>query len=508
MKEINNDGNAIPVDVIYARARKLHEKGNLTAAEDQYRLLLKHCPDHAGALRWLGIIAYQAGHWEAATSLLEAAREQEPELVNIHGHLAMVYSAQENFERAIEMFRQELARHPEDSITYYNMGNLFKRQENTTAAEKYYWQALELNENFIAAYNNLGHMLLQDARPAKALAVMNRGMVYEPEYAPLRFNRSQALLLAGQLEEGFREYRWRKMEEDWLQQSFKQRLSQRPLWQGEGFSGRRLLIVCEQGFGDSLQFVRFVPQVKERGGLVTLWAQPQLRRLFASLAGVDDLSGGHPDELDLNAYDLVVPLLDLPGIFGVTLNSVPKRIPYLQSDPELVRFWTEKLRQSGSPDGRLRIGLVWAGNTYGGRHSVRSAALADYGPLVLPEISAQRRPVFFSLQKGAGSEEVAYPPAGMEIYDLTAAIDDFADTAALIMNLDLVITIDTSVAHLAGALGKPVWVLLPYGNEWRWLTGRETSPWYPAMRLFRQERKKDWPSVVAKVADSLTERIK
>ncbi|MGD0390626.1 MAG: glycosyltransferase family 9 protein [Tepidisphaeraceae bacterium] len=256
--------------------------------------------------------------------------------------------------------------------------------------------------------------------------------------------------------------------------------------------GRTLLLHAEQGVGDAIQFIRYLPLVAQRGGKIIIECQTELQRLFQTTAGrCQIVARGQP----LPAFDLHCPLLSLPRVFGTSLANVPNIVPYLHADAEDAGKWQHRLAEHASI---VKVGLAWAGSPAHKNDRNRSIKLAGLAPL--GQISGAR---FFSLQKGEAAAEAKTPPPGMQFVDWTEDLKDFADTAALIANLDLVIAVDTAVAHLAGAMNKPVWTLLPYVPDWRWLLQRHDSPWYPSMRLFRQPRIGDWDSVFAQVADAL-----
>ncbi len=263
------------------------------------------------------------------------------------------------------------------------------------------------------------------------------------------------------------------------------------MWGGEDLNGRTILLGAEQGFGDVIQFARYVPEVAKRGGRVILMCYAELVRLLQGMEGVEQICSRNPPP----AFDVHCPLASLPGVMGTRLDSIPAEVPYLKADAAISETWGKKIGPRGD---RLRVGLVWAGQPSHNRDMERSVLLSQFGPLV-----SRRDVAFYSLQKGEAAGQVKDPPMGMELIDFSADLRDFAETAGLISQLDLVITVDTAVAHLAGAMGKPVWVLLARLPDWRWLLDREDSPWYPTMRLFRQRTMGDWEDVIRRVAKEL-----
>jgi len=316
-----------------------------------------------------------------------------------------------------------------------------------------------------------------------------KALELNPDYAEARFNLSTAYLLAGNFAAGWQEYEWRFKRREW-KNTYPYRFKI-PRWRGQSFVGKRLYVHSEQGLGDILQFVRYLPMVKARGGTVIFETIKPMMRLFKDLAGVDELvEVSQREQADRN--DFYIPLLSLPGIFQSSPETIPNRIPYLKADKSMVDRWKARLADTG-----FRVGLVWAGTITDPRRSIPLARFRQ-----ISRVSEVR---LYGLQKGISAEqiEVEGVPEGMEITNFGQEFADFADTAAAIDNLDLIISIDTSVAHLAGAMGKPVWLLLPFAPDWRWLIDREDSPWYPTMRLYRQQRPGDWDAVFKKISIDL-----
>ena len=295
----------------------------------------------------------------------------------------------------------------------------------------------------------------------------------------------------GRFEQGWPGYEWRwKCKEFGSLPPFHP-----PLWDGSPLDGRTILVHAEQGLGDTLQFIRYAPLVHQRGGRVILVCQPPLIGLLTRSPGVERLVAQGEALPD---YDVHVPLMSLPGLLGTTLESVPADVPYLDAEPQLVEAWRHRL---GSYPG-FKVGIVWQGNPKFRLDRRRSIPLAQFAPLArVPGVH------LFSLQKGPGAEQLAAVTDRFPVTDLGRRLDDFMDTAAVLKNLDLVISVDTAIAHLAGALGIPVWVALPFVPDWRWLMDREDSPWYPTMRLFRQARPGQWEDVFQRIAEALQRRL-
>jgi hypothetical protein len=296
-------------------------------------------------------------------------------------------------------------------------------------------------------------------------------------------------LLHGDFEHGWPEYEWRWKTRDF---SSGRRPFTQPQWDGGSLNGRTILLHAEQGLGDTLQFIRYAPLVAEAAGNIVVECPAPLKRLLRhSLRQVPVLSKGEP----LPPFDIHCPMLSLPLACRTTLANIPRQVPYLNADSELAAHWQGKLVSQRE---LLKVGLAWAGNKAHKNDRHRSIELSTLAPLgEVPHVS------FISLQKGEPAKQATRAPAGITLFDWSNELGDFADTATLIANLDLIISVDTAVAHLAGAMGKPVWTLLPFVPDWRWLLEREDSPWYPTMRLFRQSAPGDWSGVITRVVGAL-----
>ncbi|MBV9724475.1 MAG: tetratricopeptide repeat protein, partial [Gammaproteobacteria bacterium] len=389
--------------------------------------------------------------------------------------------------------REALRLRPNYFEAHGNLGNALSALGRPVEAEASHREALRLRPNNPEAYGNLGNALYALGRPAEAEASHREALRLRPNFPAAHNNLGYALLLAGRFEEGWKEYEWR-----WKVKPFSSsaRDFSAPLWSGEAIGDRTILLHAEQGLGDTLQFCRYAP-LMVCGPRVILEVQAPLVRLLSRLPGVTQIVA-RGDRLP--PFDLQCPLMSLPRAFNTSLETVPAAIPYLSADPALAGDWQERL---AGLDG-LRIGLVWAGGqrlnfpTAAAVDRRRSIALKALAPL--GELSGVS---FVSLQKDAPAAQAADPPHGLILHDFTADLHDFEDTAALIVNLDLVISVDTSVAHLAGALGKPVWLLNRFDTCWRWLLNRDDSPWYPTLRQFRQPRPGDWHSAICAARDAL-----
>jgi Flp pilus assembly protein TadD len=475
-------------------AIRRHQAGRLREAEQLYRQVLVQRPNHADALNLLGMLAGQTGRLDAAPNLIRRAIAICSTNVAYYNNLGNALTDAGSLDEAIAVYRQAIALGPQDAKAHYNMGVALERKRQLDEAIAAYRQAIRLQPDFAEAHNNLGNGLIDKGQLDEAIAACRQAIALKPDYAEAHKNLSVAMLARGDFQQGWEEYEWR-----WKCKGSLSPLGNlpQPRWDGRPLEDRTLLLYTEQGLGDALQFIRYVPLVARRGGRIVLECQAELQRLFQTIAGgCQIVARGQP----LPAFDLHCPLLSLPWVFGTTLASVPKEVPYLHPDAKDAGKWQHRLA-GHSPF--VKVGLGWAGNPRNKTDRNRSITLARLAPLgQMPGVKA------FSLQKGAAAAEAKTPPPGMELIDWTEELKDFADTAALIANLDLVIAVDTAVAHLAGAMGKPVWTLLPFVPDWRWLLERQDSPWYPSMRLFRQPSSGDWNGVIAQVAEALSLWVK
>ncbi|MCK9919342.1 tetratricopeptide repeat protein [Microbacteriaceae bacterium K1510] len=431
---------------------------------------------------------------EAAASGFLSAIEARPDYAEAHNNLGAVRERQGRFDEAARSYRRALAVPPDMADAHYNLGNVLKEQGELTTAIESYRRALAIAP-LAEGYNNLATALkdqsLRDtsgdvAGLKEAEACYRRALERDPANAGIHLNLAFLLLLMGDFPQGWREYEWRWQTPHFLRRTFRQ-----PAWQGEPLAGQTILLHAEQGLGDTLQFVRYASVIREQGGRAVVLCQGPLRRLLAE-SGIAEACVAHGETLP--TFDRHVPMMSLPLLFGTTLSDVPVTVPYLSCPAELMARWRETL----APYAGLKVGIAWRGNPDHRRDRFRSIPLAAFAPLAdLPDVQ------LFSLQKGTDGAELANLGERMRIVDLAPQLDDFLDTAAAVMNLDLVICCDTAIAHLAGALGRPTWCALSYTPDWRWLLGRSDSPWYPSVRLFRQNGAEDWTAVLARMADAL-----
>jgi tetratricopeptide (TPR) repeat protein len=444
------------VEALFNLGTTLKELGRHDEAVPRLREALRLKPDHGGALNNLGLTLVEAGRPAEAVPFLRQAARLTPALKEAHNNLGLALA--------------DLGRFAE--------------------AEACYERALALGPAYVEAHTNLGSACKEQGRLEEALTCYQVALWLHPESATAHYNRSLAWLQQGDYEQGWAEYEWR-----WKRRQARPRLFDRPRWDGSPLAGRTALLWCEQGLGDTLHFVRYAALVKAKGGAVVLECPAPLVPLLSGCPGVDRLVA---EKTPLPAYDVQAALLSLPHLLGTTLATVPAAVPYLHADPARVEAWRGRLGAGGD----FRVGIIWQGNPRHQWDRHRSAPLVSFAPLArLPGVR------LYSLQKGPGTEQLAAAGRRLGVAALPAELDAeggaFLDTAAVMKTLDLVVTVDTAAAHLAGALGVPVWVAVSQVSDWRWLLGREDTPWYPTMRLFRQERLGEWGPVFERMAAEL-----
>jgi tetratricopeptide (TPR) repeat protein len=439
-------------------------------------------PDDARAWVVLATHLLRSGDGEAALQACQTALRVAPRFAAAHVALGSIHAAARKYALAEAAFRCALALAPGLVDAEVNLGSaLFYqgRLEDAVAAQR---RALALQPNHIHAQKNLAASLRALGNYGEALAAYRQAVAAAPQFADAHRDEALLLLLLGQFEEGWAKYEWR------LRASTRGAAPiEGPRWSGEHCAGGTILLQAEQGIGDTIQFLRYVPLVAQRCDRVILNLPPSLARLGgdALSAAVQRTSFAQP----LPQFDCHCALLSLPRILATSLDNMPPSASYLRAPPGSSEGW----RREFAGDGRMRVGVVWAGNPDHENDHNRSIAFAHLLPLF-----DDRQVRFYSLQVGERSADLqAVADAG--VTDLSGRLGDFADTAGAIEAMHLVISVDTAVAHLAGALGKPVWLLLPYVPDWRWLLDRDDSPWYPTMRLFRQAQRGDWDEVVARV---------
>ncbi|MGA2442349.1 MAG: tetratricopeptide repeat-containing glycosyltransferase family protein [Tepidisphaeraceae bacterium] len=478
----------------FESGRSHHQAGRLVEAEKIYRQILARQPNHADALNLLGVLAVQVGQSQLAVELIRRATAICSTNAFYHGNLGNALTELGQLDQAIASYRQAVWLLPESADVHYNLGIALQRKGQLDEAIAAYRQAVRINPDYAEAHYNLGIAFKDQRRIDEAIASYRQVIRLKPDDARTHNNLALALLTRGDFQQGWEEHEWRWKCKDFPSPA---RNFAQPQWDGCPLENRTILLHAEQGVGDAIQFIRYVPLVARRGGRIIIECDTELQRLFRTMAVTYQIV---PPSQPPPPFDFHCPLLSLPRVFGTNLANIPKDVPYLHADAEDVGRWQHRLAEH-SP--LVKVGLGWAGSPAHKNDRNRSMKLATLAPLgQLPGVR------FFSLQKGAAAAEAKTSPPGMKLVDWTEELKDFADTATLISNLDLVIAVDTAVAHLAGAMDKPVWTLLPFASDWRWLLERQDSPWYPTMRLFRQPSRGDWDSVIARVGEALSLWIK
>ncbi len=523
------------IAALFADASKLHQDGRIREAEYVYKQILAVQPDHFDCLHALGVALYQLGDYAEAVRLIALALQRNPHDVIALNNLGSALAVQGRLAEALASFSAAVATRPDYAEAHVHRGDVLRELgRDAEAIESYghaqalrqdladihcgrgialanlkrvdeaiqsYDQALKLRPDYAEAHCGRGIALAALDRIDEALDSFARAQSLRPDYAEAHVNEATYRLLLGDFERGWEKYEWR-----WQTARFKanRRSFVQALWRGsDDIAGKTILLYGEQGFGDTIQFARYVPLVAAFGARIILEVPGPLHALTASLPGKPQIvSAGDP----LPDFDLQCPLLSLPLAFRTRLDTIPCDIPYLSAPAEKASAWRERLGAHTKP----RIGLVWAGNPRKDQPHInrldheRSLALDQIAPLL--EVDACS---FYSLQKGDDAQrQPREGPWCDRAVDFTDDLHDFSDTAALIENLDLVISVDTSVLHLAGALGKSVWLMNRYNTCWRWFRDRDDTPWYPGVRLFRQNAARDWGPVIGRIATALRDYVR
>jgi hypothetical protein len=433
-------------------AVKKHNQGKKDEAEIIYKKILSKNSENPDALHLLGILEFQKGDNQKALENIKKAIKIKPE-ARYYGNLAMIYDALGDEEKSSEFYKKALKINPRYGnapLAFYNLGVFFRDRGEIEKALEYYGKAIEL----------------------------------KPDFFDARWNKSLILLLLGRFKQGWEDYESRFKKASPVDS----RVFNKPKWDGCLLNGKKILIASEQGFGDNINFIRYIPLVKKKGGYIILEAKKELKKLFQDFPGIDELVEKRENISDAD-FDCYIHLMSLPRIFNTTLETIPSRMPYLKARRSDIDKFKSKFNSN-----KFKIGIVWAGNPEQVDDKKRSTRFENFK--ILKQVPGIE---IFSLQKGESSNQLDDD----EILDLGKEMNDFADTAAVIENLDLIISVDTSVAHLAGAMGKPVWLLLGFIPDWRWFLGKKTSPWYSSMRLFRQEKPGEWDFVFKSVKKEL-----
>ena len=473
----------------YNQGIALARMNRLDDAVKRYERALALKPGYHEAHHNLGNIFNTQGRLADASRRYRQALALKADYAEAHNGLGVVLLRQDEPGAALACFERALAIKPDNAEARNNLGSALRNLNRPSEAVECYDRALALKPDYLEALNNRGNALQALNRNAEAMASFDKALAINPDYDEAHWNRSCLRLLSGDFEPGWKEYEWRwrtRAAAPW-RRDFAQ-----PLWLGgEPLAERTILLHDEQGFGDAIQFVRYLPLVATMASKVILEVQPPLKALLSGIEGASLIVGRGED---LPAFDFRCPLLSLPLAFKTRLDTIPATVPYLSASEDRIIKWKQRL----PPSGKRRIGIAWAGNPAFNGDRTRSIGLPRLSPLL--SVAGVE---LYSIQRDLRDGDRDILRRHPQVVQLGDAMEDFDDTAAIISLLDLVISSDTSVVHLAGAMGKPVWILLQYAADWRWLMGRDDSPWYPTARLFRQPAIDDWESVVARVMQEL-----
>jgi tetratricopeptide (TPR) repeat protein len=452
MTQMNLNPSNLPA--MFKQAIALHQQGNLPQAKALYEQVLRYQPRNHDALHLLGVIAGQSNDPQRAVELIGKAIQINPKVAGFHS----------------------------------NRGNALKDLGRYEEALSNYDKALALRPDFAEVHYNRGIALQELGRLGPALTSYQKAIAFKPNDAEAYWNRALVLLLSGDFEKGWKEYEWRwRREKAYIEK----RVFAQPLWLGkESLQDKAILLYSEQGLGDAIQFGRYARMVADLGAKVILEVKDPLISVMRSLDGVATLV---EKGAALPAFNFHCPLLSLPLAFNTRLDSIPAPTRYLNSDPDKLAKWRETLGERRLP----RIGLVWSGNAQHSNDRKRSVPLAD----LLARLPTSCE--YVSLQRDVREGDMHYLKTHPALRHFGEELKDFGDTAALCELMDVVISVDTSVAHLSGALGRPTWILLPFNPDWRWLTGRDDTPWYPSAKLYRQPKPGDWAGVFSRLGTDL-----
>ena len=457
------------------------QTGRLMESRARLEAVLARNPDLATAHNNLGITLQAEGDWIAAMAAYRRAIAIAPAYVEARHNLALLATEHEDYALAEDEFRQALIAAPRMPELHLGLGNCYLHSGHLDAAMTAYQTLLEIDPDHAIGHNNIGMIFARIGQPLAALARYERTLALDPSYAEGRWNRARLKLLIGDWEGGWTDFEARRQAPKFRKTMYH---PPSPVWRGEPIAGRTLLLHAEQGRGDSIQFVRWARSIADRGASVILDVEEDLTTLFTSHDPRVTVIARSPNP---PPHDLNCPLPSLPSIFAATPANLPQP-PYLLAAPERRAHWARRLK---TPPGTLKIGLVWAGNPEFVEDRQRSPRLPPFLPLL-----AEEGCHFFGLQVGNGRMDLAEQSMPSTFTDLGADIRDYADTAAVMAELDLIISPCTSPAHLAGALGRPVWIALSFVADWRWMRATTESPWYPTARLYRQPSPGDWGSVI------------
>jgi tetratricopeptide (TPR) repeat protein len=466
-------------------------KGELKAALTCFQRAIELKNDFAEPYFNAADVLSTVGKMEAAIDNYRQALRYRPDMIEAYNNLANALKIQGDIDAAIENYRQVIRLKPDLAEGHYNLGSTLRLREAFDEATFHLQQALQLKTDYAEAYNNLALTYKEQGDLDQAIEHFSRALQINPQLAEAHWNRSFTYLLNANFKDGWCDYEWRFQQARW--KTLYPYRHKTPIWDGKACPGKTIFIHDEQGLGDTLQFVRYIPLVKSRCREVIFETRQSLIPLLRGFPGIDRFVVRSDKPPAGENWDFHSPLLSLPRIFGTDLQTIPADVPYLKGENSKVAYWKSRIATEG-----IKVGIVWAGRPMHTNDRNRSCRLTQFYPLgKMPGIR------LIGLQKGGAADQAQQMPVGISLTNYGREFGDFSDTAGLIENLDLVISVDTAVAHLAGAMGKPVWVLLPFVPDWRWMMDRSDSPWYPTMRLYRQKTRGDWRPVFQQIEKDL-----
>jgi len=477
----------IMIKTMYQRGMVQMTNKQYSQAYDFFEPITQINPNSFQAWLYMGNACGFLKHHNHSIDCYEKAAAINPDHAVCQYNLGRAWYGQRNYQNAITCFQKAIELDPSYFKAIYNLGSAYYRIRNLNKSIDFFKQALELEPDKIDIYTNLGACYGKKGALSTAISWHQKSLDVSPDYADGHYNKGISLLLSGRLNEGFQEYEWRLRRLDFPKPGYDQ-----PMWDGTEFTNKTILVYMEQGFGDAIQFVRYLPQVKSRGGTVILVCHPLLQRLFETASGADKVI---PENYPLPSFDFHISLMSLPAIFQTGLDTIPAETPYLSIPLEPKETLNKIIDEHTHV---FKVGFVWAGNPANKHDRDRSIPLHMFSCL-----NSVKGIKMFSLQK----EQQVDTSLLFDFVDLAPHIQDFSDTAYAISKLDLIISVDTAVAHLAGAIHHHVWILLPKVPDWRWLLHREDSPWYPSVRLFRQKDFDNWSDVFSDVIRALYNRL-
>lgn len=483
--------NSEDADTTYRLAKLFFRKNDVKKAGEYLEKTIKLKPNHTKPRLELAELLEKLGQSKQALQCIEKAYQLAPKNIQILMNAAIIAANLKRYDEAIRYLHQAIKIKPDLPEAYSNMGiiTMLKNDDHREAIRQYR-KALQLNKNYQPVYKNIGSTLQSLGKYKSAIAFYKKAIAINNKGSNTHFELGITLLRLGHFQQGWEEYEWRlKMRLHFDPKTFPIQF----FWKGENLKGKTIILICEQGIGDTLQFIRYAQLIKKNECHIILQARTELINLLSKISWIDKvITITDP----IPPFDYFCPLLSLPRLFKTDLTSIPADIPYIEIDPTLRTKWKKLIPHKK----KLQIGIVWAGNPEYIHDKKRSCSLKCFSSLL--DIS---NTIFYSLQKDEPTKELIKhnEKNKIKIINLDPHLKDFTDTTAAIEQLDLIISIDTAIAHLAGAIGKPVWTLLSYVADWRWLTDREDSPWYPTMRLFRQKRMENWKNVFERVKEAL-----